>query len=92
MIESVMERLLIEHAQTRGWITRKVQWIGRRGAPDRLFAKDGRVLFVELKRPGGKTSANQDRELAELSAAGVEVHLIDNLKDGYAVFADQNAE
>lgn len=85
MIESVMEDLLVERAESLGWISRKVSWIGRRGAPDRLFAKPGRLIFIELKRPGGKTSPNQEREITSLRNAGIEVYLIEDLKSGYAL-------
>ena len=86
MLEAVFEEILIEYAASRGWLFRKLKFLGRRGAPDRLFAKDGRVMFVELKAPGELPSPNQVREIDELRAAGLEVHLIDNLNDGYALF------
>lgn len=86
MIESVMEDLLIERAKDRGYISRKVNWPGRRGAPDRMFARPGRLFFVELKQPDGLLSANQEREIREMRTAGIEVHVIYNLREGYALF------
>lgn len=86
MIESVMEQLLFERATKSGWLHRKLKWIGRRNAPDRFFAKDGRVMLVELKQPGEAPRPGQEREIAILRAAGVVVHVIDNLRDGYALF------
>lgn len=86
MLEAVFEELLIEYAEARGWIFRKLKFIGRRGAPDRMFAKDGRVMFVELKAPGKPPSTGQVREIRQLRAAGLDVHLIDNLNSGYALF------
>lgn len=87
MIENVMEKLLVERAEKNGWLSKKLSFIGERGAPDRLFVKDGRVLFIELKRPGELcgTSANQKRVIRELHEHGAEVHVIDNLKDGYGL-------
>lgn len=78
---------MVERAEKNGWLTKKLSFIGERGAPDRLFIKNGRVMFVELKRPGelDETSANQKRVIRELLSAGAEVHVIDNLKDGYAL-------
>lgn len=87
MIESVMESLMVDRAKQNGWITKKLCFIGERGAPDRLFVRGGRVVFCELKRPGGDASRNQVRVIRELREAGAEVHLIDNLKDGYALLA-----
>lgn len=86
MIEAVMEQLLIERAADRGWFARKVSWPGRRGAPDRFFAKNGTVMFVELKRPKGRLSANQVREIALLRDAGLTVHVVGDLRQGYALF------
>lgn len=86
MLEAVFEEILIEYAESRGWIFRKLKFIGKRGAPDRMFAKEGRVMFVELKAPGEPPSVGQVREMRELRAAGLEVHLIDNLNSGCALF------
>lgn len=80
-----METLLVERALKSGWVTFKLKFIGVRGAPDRLLARNGRVVFVELKRPGETTSSNQDRVIASLRKAGVEVYVCDNLKDAYAI-------
>ena len=82
-----MESLMVDRAEKNGWLTKKLSFIGERGAPDRLFVKNGRVMFVELKRPGEleETSANQKRVIRQLLSAGAEVHVIDNLKDGYAL-------
>lgn len=87
MIENVMERLLVDRAEKNGWLSKKLSFIGERGAPDRLFVKGGRVMFVELKRPGeiDDTSANQKRVIRQLLEHGAEVYVIDNLKDGYAL-------
>ena len=78
---------MVDRAEKNGWLTKKLSFIGERGAPDRLFVKNGRVIFVELKRPGelDETSANQKRVIRQLLSAGAEVHVIDNLKDGYAL-------
>lgn len=47
----------------------------------------GRVILMEWKRPasgkdrGGVLSEQQKRRIAELQAAGVEVHVVDSLAD-----------
>ena len=45
------------------------------GFPDCTLVKGGRVLFVELKRVGGKLTADQERWLAALREAGAETYL-----------------
>lgn len=42
----------------------------RRGIPDILGCRNGRMFAIELKAPKGKTSAIQDVELQRLREAG----------------------
>ena len=78
MIESPLEDFACAEAEKTGWFVRKLQWAGRRNAPDRFFAKDGRVVLIEFKRPNGKPRPGQAREIERLRAAGVEVFVADN--------------
>lgn len=78
MIEAPMEEWACEKAEAEGWLVRKMKWIGRRNAPDRFCAKDGRVVLLEAKRVGGQARVMQEREHTALRAAGVEVHVCDN--------------
>ena len=64
--ESDIEKYLVARVRALGGECRKVKWVGRNGAPDRLvmlpysvdWAARGRphrggvVLWIELKRPG----------------------------------------
>lgn len=43
---------------------------GRAGTPDLLIVAGGRVALIEVKRPGGRLTPLQRRELARWSAAG----------------------
>lgn len=78
MIESPIESLVCDVAEENGWLVRKLRWIGRRGGPDRFFAKNGRVVLIEFKAPGETAKHGQGKELLALAAAGVEVHQCDN--------------
>ena len=78
MIESPIENWVIDKAGQHGWFARKMAWRGRNGAPDDFFAKDGRIVLIEMKRPGGKARPGQKKEHEALKAAGVEVHVCDN--------------
>lgn len=40
----------------------------------------GKIYFVELKRPGGKTSAVQDRQIEFIRRLGFKVYVIDSLE------------
>jgi hypothetical protein len=73
MKERDIENHLVDRAIQLGGEVRKVKWIGRRGAPDRLVMlpsvvhapNDGvrvtaRTLWVELKAPGKKATFPAD--------------------------------
>lgn len=47
--------------------------MGHSGFPDLVLARDGRVMFFELKREDGKTTPGQD---AWLSALGPDTYVI----------------
>lgn len=76
MRESTVESYFKARVKERGGSCRKVQWIGRRGAPDRrLFG----ACWVEFKRPGEKLDPHQKREHARMEAAGEWVEVVDSL-------------
>jgi hypothetical protein len=60
-LESAVETELVMRVRAAGGIAEKVQVLGRRGFFDRLvLLPDGRVIFVECKRPRtGRLSAHQ---------------------------------
>lgn len=61
--ESQIETRLVQRVKALGGEVRKVAWIGRKGAPDRLVmlppfewdgaSREGYTIWVELKAPGG---------------------------------------
>lgn len=88
MRERDIERALVKRVKQAGGEIRKVMWIGRRGAPDRLVLLPGRVaFFAELKAPGGRVSRLQDLEHRRLRAAGLAVTVIWKLEQIEEVFA-----
>jgi len=86
MGEIAFENWFCDEMKKRGWINRKMAYIGRRGCADRYFFKDGKVLMVELKTPTGTTSKLQTREHAKLFAAGFYVHVIACGDDAWPFF------
>lgn len=91
MREAEVEAHLVKRVRELGGEVRKVQWIGRNGAPDRLVMlppelKDGRAtspayrtIWVELKAPGQKAKPHQVREHARMTAMGQRVLVIDSI-------------
>ena len=90
MRERDIEDYLVKRVNAMDGEVRKVKWIGRRGAPDRLVmlprgrASSGSfsacsTLWVELKAPGEKAKPHQAREHERMRAMGQVVVVIDSL-------------
>ena len=76
--ERPVEQYFIDAVHCSGGSTRKVQWPGYNGAPDRLAGwPNGRHGLVELKRPRGQAEAHQLREHTRLRAMGLRVDILD---------------
>jgi hypothetical protein len=80
MTEKQIEMYLVKQVAKHGGEVRKVSWIGRRGAPDRLVMLANRVVWVELKSPQGRTQDHQVREHNRLKAFGFDVRVINSIE------------
>lgn len=70
--ERDVEKYLVKRVKALGGEVRKVRWIGRRSAPDRLVLIPGHVpVFLELKAPGKVPTPAQQRELTRLLELGM---------------------
>ncbi|MHA6905449.1 VRR-NUC domain-containing protein [Ralstonia syzygii subsp. celebesensis] len=86
MRESDIEDYLVTRVKVMGGEVRKVQWIGRNGAPDRLVMLPARPqIWFELKAPGKAATfpANahervQHREHERMRAMGQRVEVVDS--------------
>lgn len=86
MIEAAVEMPVVKRAEKAGYFVRKVSWIGRRSAPDRLFArKDRGQVYIEFKKPGAKATLAQTTEHDRMRAAGIEVYVCDNVNDAMRI-------
>ena len=79
MLEDAVESYVVFQAEKAGWWCRKISWIGQTGAPDRCFAKDGRTVWIEFKRPKKGAEERQAREHKRMRNAGMEVHVCDTI-------------
>lgn len=88
ILEVSIEDYVCTRAERAGFVVRKLQWIGRKHAPDRLFAKDEKIFLVEFKKPGGKKTAQeklrpgQAGEHKAFAKAGVTIHTVDSITAG----------
>lgn len=85
MRERDIERYLVEQVKALGGEVRKVKWIGRRGAPDRVVMlpwgrRDASTVWVELKAPGKVPDIIQFREHRRMRRNGQIVVVIDSLE------------
>ena len=81
MREIEIEDYLVEQAKAIGGEVRKLRWIGRNGAPDRVIMFEGKTIWVELKRPGTKrANPHQIREHERMRRAGQTVVVIDSFE------------
>lgn len=81
MLEREVEAHLVKRVKELGGECRKVKWIGRNGAPDRLvLLPKATCVFVELKKPGEKAKPHQLREHVRMRAMGQVVLVLDSIE------------
>lgn len=79
MREKEIEKYLREEIKKLGGIAYKFTSPGNSGVPDRLVLLPWSVMaFVELKAPGGKTTAIQDRQISRIQKLDFDVYVIDS--------------
>lgn len=80
--EADIENAFVKYAESKGCLALKLAITGRRGFPDRtVFCPNGRVLFIEFKKPGGKSTRGQDAMMCQLREFGFAALIIDSLED-----------
>lgn len=84
MRESAVEAHLVKRVKELGGETRKVKWIGRKYAPDRVVFlpkhRAGPTIWVELKRPKKEAEEGQAREHKRMRKLGQCVLVIDSIE------------
>ena len=84
--EGKVEDYFVGQCEANGALVRKLAYVGRRGAPDRMVVwgffthadTHATIDFVELKAKGQKADDHQAREHGRLRALGCNVFLIDS--------------
>lgn len=71
MRESDVETAVCTFAKSVGVGTFKLSGPNDRGKPDRLFFKDGKAIFIELKATGEKPTDLQLRNIRKLRKKGM---------------------
>ena len=82
ILERDLEGYFARQCKKKGLMTLKLNVRFSRGWPDRIVVlKDGKVMWVELKKPGAKLSPLQVKVHFELNKWNQEVYVIDS-KEG----------
>lgn len=81
--EALIEAEVVREAQANGWYVRKFKSTVR-GVPDRMFAKDGKVAFIEFKQRRGEMGKLQEREIAKMRDAGLDVYVCRSVEEARA--------
>ena len=80
MRESTVEKYFVKRVKEEGGEVRKIRFLDRNGAPDRLaLFPYGENYWVELKAPGKKAELHQLREHKRLRKKGQRVLVIDRI-------------
>ena len=81
MLEKELETKFVLKVKSLGGMAEKYVSVNRRSVPDRLVTlPGGRIIFAEIKRPGGKVTDAQARDHARRRALGCKVMIIDCLE------------
>ena len=80
-LEKDIERKACQWAKSQGWLVYKFTSPNYRSVPDRMFLKHGTTVFLEFKRPGGKLTEGQRREIQKLNEAGFIAEVVYSVED-----------
>lgn len=87
MLEKKIEERLKTRAKEAGGLA--IKWVSpsMSGVPDRIvFLPGGKIIFVELKRPGEKPTPLQDRIIGMLRGLGADVRVADSMEKVDEIF------
>jgi hypothetical protein len=88
MLEKKIEERLKTRAKAAGGLA--VKWVSpsMSGVPDRIvFLPGGKIIFVELKRPGERPTPLQDRIIGMLRGLGADVRVVDSMEKVDEIFS-----
>ena len=85
MSEAALQRRIVSVLREGGWYCWKQESSGLAGLPDLAAVKDGQVVFLEVKQPGGAISPSQKIAIDNLRSHGAVVGVVRSLDEAMSV-------
>jgi hypothetical protein len=70
MREAIIQGQIIKYLEANNWLAIKLIQTNKNGIPDLMALKDGRTVFIEVKKPGKKPNDLQKYRMDQLSKKG----------------------
>lgn len=72
MTEQQIQTKIINTLTRAGWYVNKLINTSKKGVPDLIAHKDGKTVYIEVKRPGQKPRALQVFRMKELNSFSIQ--------------------
>ena len=82
--ERDIEAKVVKWAKANHFLTYKFVSPSQRGVPDRIFIRDGFVIFIEFKAPGKQPTPLQAHTIKKMRDEDCRVYVFDNAEDAIA--------
>lgn len=79
MTEQQIQSKIKKYAELNGWIAIKTIKLSEAGYPDLFLFKDGKTIFIEVKKENGVTSPLQILRHKQLRLQGFQCEIVSNL-------------
>ena len=73
ILESVIQKKIINRLKKEGWLCIKLIKTNWNGVPDLICHRNGETMYIEVKQPSGRLSELQKVRIAELKEKDITV-------------------
>lgn len=81
MKESKIQSDIIKALEKSGWLVVKIIQTNQNGWPDLMALRQGKAVFIEVKRPGNKARDLQQYRLDKIALQGFEALVATSVQD-----------
>ena len=79
--EAQIQAEIVRELRRQGWLVNKLVQTTLNGSPDLIAHKDGRTVYIEVKRPGQKPRPLQDYRHRELRSHGIDIYVLVDISE-----------